>query len=94
MASTRNDKGKYANTFASARPVSEESAVAVAEVLPMRASKRVGKYRDPDWKQVSIYVKKRTSREVNTVLDEDEEGPDFSELVESLLAKWLKATKI
>jgi hypothetical protein len=50
-------------------------------------SQGVGKRGDPDYRQVSAYVRKDTHQKVKMALLEEDR--DFSELVEDLLRDWL-----
>ena len=50
-----------------------------------------GKRRDPDFDQVTAYIRKHTHQGVKVALLQEDKGQEFSELVENLLAKWLKA---
>lgn len=50
-----------------------------------------GKRSDGQHVQVTAYIRKDTRSRVRKILVNDEDGPDFSELVEELLAKWLKS---
>lgn len=52
-------------------------------------SKTKGKRSDPDYEQVSAYIRKETYRQVKIALLQEEEKRDFSELVEALLSEWL-----
>ena len=48
-----------------------------------------GKRSNPDYEQVSAYIKKETYRKVKIALLEQGKEQDFSELVEGLLNEWL-----
>lgn len=52
-------------------------------------TKTRGKRSDPDYEQVSAYIRKETYRKVKISLLEAEEKQDFSDLVEALLSDWL-----
>ena len=62
-----------------------------------RPSKRYGKGRprgkrsDPDFEQVTAYIRKHTHQGVKIALLQESKGQEFSELVEGLLAKWLNS---
>lgn len=49
-----------------------------------------GKRTDPDFAQVTAYIRKTTHRGVKLRLLQEGQGREFSELVEELLAGWLK----
>lgn len=52
---------------------------------------QTGKYRDPNYTQHSIYLRKGTQKKVRRELEDEETGQDFSELVQELLEQWLKS---
>lgn len=54
-----------------------------------RRGRPPGKRSDPDFEQVTIYIKKRTHLDAKKALLEKRQ--EFSELVEELLGKWLKS---
>jgi hypothetical protein len=51
--------------------------------------KQTGKRSDPDYLQVGAYILKSTDKDVKRLLI-DEDDIDFSDLVQSLLEKWVK----
>lgn len=51
-----------------------------------------GKRSNPDYEQVTAYIRRDTYKATKIALLEEEEG-DFSDLVESLLAEWLDRRK-
>lgn len=87
------------------RPSPAPSVVAVTEtvskpkgkprVQPAEPARPVGrppgKRSDGDHIQVTAYIRADTRRRVRKILNDNEGGPDFSELVEELLSKWLKS---
>jgi len=64
------------------------------EVEPTNEMKRRGrppaKHSDPDFVQATAYIRKETHRGVKIELLRSEPPIEFSELVELLLAEWLK----
>ena len=48
-----------------------------------------GKRSDPEYKQYSVLLKKQTHRKVTSILRDQEDGPDVSELLQQLLEQWL-----
>lgn len=58
-----------------------------------RGRPATGKRNDPEFDQTTAYVRKDTYRAVRIALIEEGEDLDYSELVEELLAKWLKSRK-
>ena len=51
-----------------------------------------GKRSNPDWEQITLFVRKDTKRAVQRRMMENESERDLSEIVEQLLARWAKAT--
>ena len=49
-----------------------------------------GKRSDPDFEQVTAYIRRHTHQGVKIALLQEGQGQEFSELVEDLLTKWLK----
>jgi hypothetical protein len=49
-----------------------------------------GKRSDPEYKQYSVLLKKQTHRQVTTILRDQEDSPDVSELLQQLLEQWLE----
>jgi hypothetical protein len=52
---------------------------------------RTGKRSDPDYRQVSAWIKRDTYEKVTLRLFTKENRREFSDLVQDLLAKWLRA---
>ena len=67
-----------------------------AKPAPLVSTKRrtrgrpPGKRSNPDFEQVTAYIRKQTHQGVKIALLQEGNGQQFSELVESLLAKWLR----
>lgn len=58
-----------------------------------RRGRPPGKRSDPDFVQTTAYIRGDTYKAVRIALIEEDEGREYSELVEELLSKWLKARK-
>ncbi len=76
-------------------PVEKPRMAAVAqpgrlEPEPARSTRRAGKRSDPDYKQFSVLLRKDTHKQVVRSLDDADTGQDVSELVQQLLAQWVK----
>lgn len=77
-------------------PVKRSRALAVIkpapapEEAPPGTKTRVGKRKDPDYDQVTAYVRKETHRRAKIALLEQPDKQEFSELVEQLLTQWLE----
>ncbi|MFW6295643.1 MAG: hypothetical protein ACOC04_00470 [Halothece sp.] len=52
-----------------------------------------GKRSNPDYEQVTAYIKKETHRQTKIALLQQGEQQEFSELVEHLLTEWLRTQK-
>ena len=52
-----------------------------------------GKRSNPDFEQVTAYIRSNTYRDVKIAILQQSEIDDFSELVEQLLNKWLSTQK-
>lgn len=61
------------------------------EAAPKRRGRPSGKRSDSEFVQVTAYIHKRTHRDVKIALLKSDGDRDFSELVEDLLAAWLKS---
>jgi hypothetical protein len=68
-----------------------QTAVTVVPALAPRRGRPAGKRSDPDYEQVTAYIKKETHKDVKIGLLQEGQGREFSELVEDLLSGWLKA---
>lgn len=67
--------------------VKKKSAPANTKSDISKASKRVGKRSDPDYTQITAYIKKNTHEGIMRKIYKRQE---FSELIEELLDSWLK----
>lgn len=67
------------------------TAAPVSQVITPRRGRPAGKRSNPDYEQTTAYIRKRTHQGVKIALLQEGEGREFSELVEELLAGWLKA---
>jgi hypothetical protein len=64
------------------------SAAPAPEVPPARG--KVGKSQDPAFTKLTCYVRKETHLSVRKKLLEQEGGGEISEIVEKLLAEWVR----
>jgi hypothetical protein len=62
-----------------------------AVVETKRRGRPSGKRSDPDFEQVTAYIRRDTHKDVKIALLRDDQGREFSELVEELLVGWLKS---
>ena len=66
---------------------------AATPTKPQGRGRPRGKRSDPDFDQVTAYIRKQTHQGTKIALLQEGRGREFSELVEDLLAKWLKARR-
>ena len=78
--------------------VSAPAAVETAEPTPRQSrmtgkvGRPPGKRSNPDWEQVTVFVKKNTKRAALRRIIDDQSPLDLSEVIEQLLSKWAKAS--
>lgn len=60
---------------------------------PRRVGRPNAKRSDPDFVQTTAYVRKQTHRAVKIALLVEGQEREYSELIESLLADWLKSKR-
>jgi len=62
---------------------------------PHRAHRSVGrppgKRSNPDWEQLTIFIRSETKRAALRRLMENQHGKDLSEVIEQLLSRWSKS---
>ena len=63
------------------------------EPEPVKRGRPLGKRSNPDFEQVTAYVRSQTYRQTKIALLQQSELEDFSELVEELLTEWLSTQK-
>jgi hypothetical protein len=56
-----------------------------------RLGRPAGKRSDPEYEQVTAYIRRETHKGVKIALLQEGQRREFSELVEDLLSSWLKA---
>ena len=59
------------------------------EVSTKKRGRPPGKRSNPDFEQITAYIRKDTHQGVKIVLLQEGKGQEFSELVEKLLSGWL-----
>lgn len=57
---------------------------------PKRKGRPKGKRSNPDYEQVTAYIKKETYRQIRIALLQQSDAKDFSELIEQLLDEYLR----
>jgi hypothetical protein len=71
-------------------PASPASPVSIAEPERGPGKRPVGKRSDPEWKLYSHFLKRKTQRAAAALLlAEGENGPDLSDVLQSLLEGWI-----
>lgn len=74
-----------------ARKATKGDKAQAAEAEPRRRGRPSGKRSDPDYVGFTTYIRKDTHHDVKVALLQEKEGRELSELVEDLLAGWLKS---
>lgn len=74
-----------------ARKATKGDHAQAAEAEPRRRGRPSGKRSDPDYVGFTTYIRKDTHHDVKVALLQEKEGRELSELVEELLAGWLKS---
>jgi len=81
-------ESKFAGIFQ--QGITEEARTLERPAMLKALGRPPGKRSDPAYKQYSLLLKRQTHRKVDSILREDENGPDMSELVQQLLDDWLE----
>lgn len=63
------------------------------EAIAKKRGRPSGKRSNPEYVQTTAYVRGDTYKAIKIALIEEDQGREYSELVEELLAKWLKSRK-
>jgi hypothetical protein len=84
---------KRATRNTTSRPKRKQSVQLPAEAVAVIEKRRAGKSSDDRYTQVLTYLKKTTHNEVKAALIFDEKKRDLSDLVEELLATWVKENR-
>lgn len=90
-------KSKFQGLFDAAKARQAEESVEPEqkeiEVVPppQRRGRPKGKRSNPDFEQVTAYVRKQTHQAVKIALLQEGQDQEFSELVEELLSDWLRS---
>ena len=79
--------GKVVDTFGKL-PQAEQSAAAAPAAR--RAGRPPGKKNNPDYRQVTVYLREEAHRAAKKLLLDEQR--DFSELVDDLVGQWLQTS--
>jgi hypothetical protein len=64
---------------------------ALREAAPSRGKGRPpGKRSDPDYQPTTVLLRKQTKKTASRLLEDSDTGQDLSELIEQLLAEWIR----
>jgi hypothetical protein len=63
------------------------------ETTTKKRGRPYGKRSNPEYVQTTAYVRGDTYKAIKIALIEEDQGREYSELVEELLSKWLKSRK-
>ena len=85
-------ESKFSGLFQHSLPEEPQATERLEKhVAPLKAPGRPpGKRSDPEYKQYSVLLKRHTHRQVTTILRDQEDSPDVSELLQQLLEQWLQ----
>ena len=87
-AATEDKDKKLVQPFQEGKaPIDTEQSLVVKRGRPL------GKRSNPDFEQVTAYIRCQTYRQTKIALLQQDELSDFSELVEKLLTEWLSTQK-
>lgn len=95
MAARREPAGAVSQTEPDRRVVTTPSGPetlnrpVTVEVAQGRKARRAGKRSDPAFRPTTIFVRKETQRKATRLLEDQDMGRDFSDLVEELVANWV-----
>ena len=98
------EQSKFAGALArlkqpAAEPLPEEPAIQEREPAPIpivvtagggKGRPATGKRSDPEWNRYTVLMRKETHKRASRRLQDLDSGQDLSELVDQLLAEWLK----
>jgi hypothetical protein len=83
-------KSKFEGIFAAKGKGAKKGTAAPADDSPTTSSPKKGKRNNPDYTQISAYIRKDTHR---AVMQEIVTKRDLSDLIEELFTEWLKKQK-
>ena len=92
MDAARDRKSESQESVIPSTPVLE-ATVSPAELMEKRRGRPKGKRSDPEFDQVTAYIRKDTYRKVKIALLGLQEPQEFSELLEELLYSWVSRQK-
>ena len=87
MANKKNPGELFKKLASEDRPAEPDTDQAQASEKPKASARPMGKSRDPNYKQLGLYVRKDIHRKVKSKAAA--EDVELSELVERLLIDWL-----
>ena len=84
------NEAKPARRAPAAPPARDTSNPQVGvEAAEAHKGRRAGKRSDPAFRPTTIFVRKETQRKATRLLEDQDTGKDFSDLVEELVANWI-----
>jgi hypothetical protein len=92
MDAARDRKSESQESVTPSTPVLE-ATVSPSELMEKRRGRPKGKRSDPEFDQVTAYIRKDTYRNVKIALLGLQEPQEFSELLEELLHSWVSRQK-
>jgi hypothetical protein len=81
---------KSAPRNVSALPSEPEPELEIRDAIAQQhRGRRAGKRSDPAFRPTTVFVRKETQRRATRLLEDQDAGKDFSDLVEELLGNWI-----
>lgn len=74
-------------------PAPQAATIQTQPEPPKKMGRPRGKRSDPDYEQVTAYIRRDTHTAIKIALLQENQGREFSELVENLLAEYLSTQK-
>jgi hypothetical protein len=96
MAEAGKSSGKYAaiSEVRNPKPSDEPTTPATSPLLLPSRAKQEGKRSDPAWKQFAILLRKDNHKRASRILRDRYEGTDMSDLMDTLLDRWLQVEQV
>ena len=91
------EESKFSGALAKLKQRSDAPSAAPPSVQPPREAapprgkgRPPGKRSDPDYQPTTVLLRKQTKRTASRLLEDADTGQDLSELIEQLLAEWIR----
>ena len=91
------EESKFSGALAKLKQRPDTSSAATPSVRPPRETvpprgkgRPPGKRSDPDYQPTTVLLRKQTKKTASRLLEDSDTGQDLSELIEQLLADWIR----